>query len=230
MTRLFKSTVEAWEEIVRTLHEMGSRVPVETVQDKIVKDNPEYESLELRGYDGKIIDISTRRELITHLNLNKNYIATEFAERISPEYLNPGEAWKERENIWKPFLEQNGKFSYTYNQRIRLSLIQVIQELKTHRYSRQGVVPIFFPDDVRSIGAVRRVPCSMFYDLMIRDECLEMYYVMRSADLMTHFAYDIILAMELQAYIADKLEVPPGTFHFFIISLHAFRKDVSWAF
>lgn len=231
MTRVFTSAVEAYEEIKRTLSEMGTKVAVETMQDKNVEGEEGYRTLELRGYDFKIMDTSTRRQLVKHLKLNEEYITMEFSERVcASQYLNPGDAWKSRREVWEQFLEKNDRFSYTYNQRMRPFYQHVLEELKMHPHSRQGIIPLFWQQDVYAIGGIRRVPCSMFYQFVRRDGQLEMYYVMRSCDFITHFPYDIILAMEIQNHAAQYLGEKPGVFHMYIISLHAYRKDIGDAF
>jgi thymidylate synthase len=48
---------------------------------------------------------------------------------------------------------------------------------------------------------------------------------MRSSDFHTHFVYDIWMALELLAYVADELGVPVGRFTFFSGSLHIYQKD-----
>lgn len=231
MTRIFGTCLEAHGETKRTLFEMGTRNPSDSVQDKAVAGDPDYEMLELRGYDFKISDIASVDQFIDELSLSREYIDAEFGERVYGQWANPGGSWRHREEVWKPFLEKKtGKFAYTYNERMSQALQIVLRELEERPNSRQCVVPVFWPADVYSLGGVRRIPCSMFYQFVRRRGELELYYVMRSCDFMTHFPYDLALAIRLQQHAARYLQISTSFFHMYIISLHAFVKDLKGVF
>ena len=106
------------------------------------------------------------------------------------------------------------------------ALDRVVTELMNHPDSRQCILPIFDArDDLPNLGGIKRVPCSLHYQFAIRDGELRIFYVMRSSDFATHFAYDIWMALELQHYIAGLLDKHPGRMTFFTGSLHLYKKD-----
>lgn len=231
MSRIFTTAKEAYEELRRSLKEMQSvEYQSETYQDKDVKNKDEFMTKEMWSIDFKITDIDSRKELVDEYDLSEEYIIQEFKDRISPECLNPGNSWECRKDVWEKFLEEDGRFSYTYNGRIRASLKRVVQELKDKKNTRQAIIPIFWPKDVHNAGGKSRIPCSMYYQFLIRKDKLHIIYNMRSCDLGTHLLYDIYLAMDIQTFVADLVDVDTGTFNMHIGSLHSFKRDLEGVF
>jgi len=219
MTRIYANCKEAINEIERDIMEMGIRVHPNTMQNKRVEGNEDYTTIEVQNYSFSILD-----------SLDKNWIVpvlkwcyAEFDERINKSD-NPGEAWKLRKEVWEEFLV-NGKFDYTYSERMnRLGQIgSVILELRDNPDSRQCIIHIHAVKDT-SVMQVSRVPCSMYYQLMVRRGKLDIIYNMRSSDFDTHFCNDIWLACELRDYIAREVGIEPGIFHMNIGSLHRYKN------
>ena len=223
--RIFTNCYEAIREVERDLFEMGTRVKIETMQDKDVKkDSGLSETLELLDYYYEITNTSDKDKLLDYMKANKEWVDAEFKERLDPNFINPGKAWKLRREVWEPFLHNN-KFSYCYNERIQPQIDKIITELKIHSHSRQCVLPIFQPQDLDKFGK-ERIPCCIMYQFLIRKDKLNIIYNMRSSDLLTHFCYDVYLAIKLQEYVAKQLKIKVGNFYHFISSLHAYRKDL----
>lgn len=225
--RIFSNLKEARDEIERDLHEMGLKYQTMTVQDKVVGGDPGFMTLELQGYGYKIVAAEDIDDFIEARHLNAKWIDAEIAERTSGESLNPGAAWRLRPEIWGEFLHE-GQFSYTYPERMaHVNQVEnCLEELRFRPNSRQCVIAIWKPADNRQIGGAVRVPCSIFYQLMIRNRAVDLHYVQRSCDLMTHFNYDLVLAIRFQQWAARRLNLPTGIFHHYIVSLHAFKKDL----
>ncbi len=228
--RIFKSLKEAVKEIERDLHEMGVVVHTESYQDQKVKDNPDFETKELQGYCYKITQRDTLLQEFQKLGGNQHYIDQEIIDRLSNDWRNPGSAFLHRKEVWEQFLH-DGKFSYTYNERIRVQLHRIIDELAQHPNTRQAVITMYDQHlDMQHLGGTARIPCSMYYQFLIRNRNgrrhLDVIYTMRSCDLYTHLIYDIVLTMLMQEWIANSLPaLEPGYFTHFIGSLHAYRKD-----
>ena len=221
MSRIYENTKEALNEIERDIMEMGIIVHPFTMQNKNVKDDENYSTLELQNYSFTILNTS---DAIDHVP-NRDWALAEFEERIAKEFTNPGEAYKKRVNIWEEFLNEEGKFDYTYNERINAfdQLNKVIKELKENPDTRQAIIQIHEPKDVDSMRK-NRIPCSMYYQLMVRRGQLDIIYNMRSSDFDTHFRNDIFLATALRDYIAKKIGIPSGLFHMNSGSLHRFKN------
>ena len=222
--RIFKNCLEAQKEIERTLFEMGVEVQPYSMQDKVVVHDEDYLTKELQGYSYSILKFDDMEDM---KGLNLNWALTDFGERLSDRIINPGEAWRIRKDVWAEFLNEN-KFSYTYNERIRTQLTPVINELKIHPTTRQAIIEIhnnIF--DLQNMGGQRRLPCSMFYQFLLRDDRLDVYYIMRSCDFLTHWVYDVWHAITLLMYVSHQVGVDHGKFMHYITSLHCYKKDMS---
>jgi thymidylate synthase len=149
----------------------------------------------------------------------------EMVDRLDPTYINPGDAYKLRLKVWEEFLH-DGKFSYTYNERIRTQLPIIIEELKKHPHSRQAIIEIHNNIyDIKNMGGGARIPCSMFYQFLMRDNSLDLFYTMRSCDFITHWTNDVWLGIRLLMYMSRQTGFSVGRFMHYITSLHAYRKD-----
>ena len=227
MSRIFQGFGEAYSEVKRDLAEMGIHVHPQTMQDKIVGDNPDYDTKELQNYMYTVTDaLSSIFELVP----NQPWADDEFKERVSGEFINPGKAWKHRPEIWTEYLHE-GQFAYTYSERLSDQLETFIRELKQHPNSRQLYISIWDPvADPPKLGGQSRVPCSLGYLLQYRNGKLNMTYFMRSCDFITHFQNDAYLATRLMEYIAKEAGVEPGDFTHFMGSLHMYAKDAKGVF
>lgn len=101
-------------------------------------------------------------------------------------------------------------------------------------YTRQGFLPVWFPEDL--VGALnsRRVPCSLGYHFIQRNEELHCVYHMRSCDFIRHFRDDVYLTLRLQSWLLQTLRhyypenwtrVRMGSFTMTMTSLHMFEQD-----
>lgn len=228
--RIYQNCKEMMSEVHRDLQEMGVIKHNKTVQDKNIEGLDEYTMKELVGYSYAILDFSDMDEMITDNGLSLEWCKADFKERISPEYINPGEAYKLRP-VWDEFLH-DGKFSYTYNERIRTQLAKTIDVIKNDVNTRQGIIEIYNSDkDSENRGGVKRIPCSMYYQFITdQNGKLDVIYNIRSNDFGEHYPYDIWMAISLLKYVADKCGLEVGKLIYFAGSLHAFKKDLPTTF
>lgn len=186
-----------------------------------------------------------------------------FAERVGGEPLNPGEEWKRWPwgNKADAFRADGGQFTHTYQERYwprwagltadgRLDdatrrrpqlrgvrypygdLGGLVVQLARDPLTRQAYLPIWFPEDT-GVAHGGRVPCSLGYHLLLRDDALRITYYIRSCDLVRHFRDDCYLTVRLLLWTLDRLreltpawrDVRPGRFTMHIASLHAFVAD-----
>lgn len=95
------------------------------------------------------------------------------------------------------------------------------------------MVMIFDPEDSKdSKGAQTRIPCSISYQFLIRNNKLMILYYIRSNDYFKHFAIDIWLTNAIQNYVMEQLkETYPtlkiGSLNYFAGSFHAYNEDLS---
>jgi hypothetical protein len=112
-------------------------------------------------------------------------------------------------------------------------LADVVKQLAREPHTRQAILPVFFPEDT---GAVHggRVPCSLFYQFLVRNNEMDVSYVIRSCDMVRHFRDDIYLTVRLLLWVLAECrklnptafaDVKPGSFVMLITSLHMFQND-----
>jgi len=233
--RIFENYYEAGSEVMRDLHEMGVINRVQSMQDIDTTDNDDLAiTKEVIGYCFTVLSHDRLDDMLdlfrkVPLETAKSYIATELEDRVSGLSLNPGNAWQLRADTWEQFMRKHGnqRFSYTYPERMYNRVSSVVQELKTNPGTRQAIVDVYRGDlDMPNWGGTARIPCTMYYQFLLRNEGLNMIYTIRSNDLLEHFCYDLALAGGLQEYVAHQIGKEVGDLIYFIGSLHAYKKDL----
>lgn len=234
--RIFSNPKEAYDEVGRDLWEMGIRVHTQTMQDKNIANDKDYETVELRAYCYQIspgYEMNHVEKMVKETTGQVNYCLAEFTDRVDPNFVNPGKSWKVKdiygnsmEEVWKEFIH-DGKFAYTYSERYKPQLNKLIEELRKNPESRQCILTMYdYHLDQNNWGGGNRIPCSLIYQFMIREKALDCIYIMRSCDYLTHFPHDMYLTIRLMFYIADAVDVDYGYFTHFMGSLHAYEKDI----
>lgn len=224
--RIYGNAYELMSEVYRDIWEMGHIVQPHTMQNKVVKDDPNFVTKEVTNYSYCLLKMDKKDYLFLSDERSKNWVAEEFLERLNPLFENPGVAWTIRKDVWEPFLDDMGKFDYTYNERMVPYLQGVIDELAINPDSRQAIVAIWDPTkDTQNIGGKKRVPCSISYQFLIREGLVHIIYTQRSADVITHFGNDIMLTWLLKGFVAKKLNLKPGYLYHNIGSLHCYKQD-----
>jgi hypothetical protein len=176
-----------------------------------------------------------------------------FAERVAGQPVNPGETWRSWPYALSAdkFRTEDEQFTHTYMERywpkkasdrglpmhgIRYlygDLSDLILQLVEEPDTRQAYLPVWFPEDT---GAVHkgRVPCTLGYHFIMRNNQFDCTYYLRSCDFVRHFRDDIYLTARLQLHILDMLKrmggdawetVEPGSLIMHMTSLHMFKND-----
>lgn len=242
--RIYTSGYELMSEMGRDLWEMGIPVRPNSYQNKVVVGMGEFETRELMAKQYCLLTLDDPESLMAY-SKSMDWVEAEFKERVAlSDATNPGEAYKLRQKVWEQFLNLEGKFDYTYGERFATmisegnsdydvpTLNRIIHELRVNPGTRQAILPIFHHTDLDGMGGRMRIPCSMYYMLMLRpnvDGELELHlsYHQRSSDFVTHFGNDVLLAWKMKDYIAEKVGVKSGRLYHIIDSLHAYQKDWS---
>jgi len=223
--RVYANAYELMSEIFREVFEMGHIVHPKSMQNKDVSDDDNYLTKEITNYSYCLTSLNKLSYLFFADARSKYWAEEEFMERISPLYVNPGTAWKIRGELWREFLN-NGEFDYDYNTRMKDSLASAIKELRGNPDSRQAIINVWDAQiDPNNLGGVARVPCSMYYQVLVRDNKVNIIYNQRSADVVTHFGNDVFLAFKLMDYVSREINMKPGYLFHNIGSLHAYKKD-----
>lgn len=232
--RIYSNSFELMSEMGRELNSYGQIVKPKTYQNKVIEGNEDFITKELICQQYCLTSLGDPVWLFVFSH-SKEWADAEFQERIDiSDIINPGKAWELRKDLWEQFLV-NGKFDYTYNERMVI-LPYTIQLLKSDSDTRKAVLPIFNgngEDDTLYYHGNKRIPCSMYYDFLIRqngkgEKVLHICYHQRSSDFAQHFGNDIYLAWRLMEYVAKEVGVKPGYLYHTIDSLHIYKKD--WHF
>ncbi len=232
--RIFSNAPEMIREVERDLYEMGTRYQSRTVQDQRVQDDPDFQTIELTGYAYMLTDFnpdSLRDTLDYTGSINKEWVTAERIERLAgiksmAAPLNPGKAWEENEEFWMQYI-RNGVFSYSYAERWQAQLPYIIRELKMNPNTRQAVMTMYDRhEDMLNWGGQDRVPCSISYQFLLREDKLVLIYNQRSCDFVKFFASDVYLTVKLLQHVAFTIGKEPGQFIHFLGSLHAFAGDL----
>ena len=234
--RLFENCVDAVSEVTRDLLSRGQIVFDPTVQGEVVE-RADFEMKELLGYSYTIMDGSDKELMIEWAieNFPTCSITTEWAElwfkeRVSGVPYNPPPSWKLRAEYWEKYLTDEGKFDYTYCERMQ-NFDKVIEALKQNLYRRGAYQTVYeSSQDLDQTLAGKRVPCSLGYHFVVRPtvhgDRLKVLYYMRSCDLINHLPSDVYIAFRIAEYVAEKLGVQVGSLTHTISSLHAYIADV----
>lgn len=113
-------------------------------------------------------------------------------------------------------------------------LTDVVDLIVRNPLTRQAYLPVWFPEDTGPAEHVR-VPCTLGYHFMVRDNRMSMRYYLRSCDVVRHLNNDMYFAARLLQYVCylvngvyeDRVvtAIRPGKLVAHIASLHAFRAD-----
>lgn len=243
---------QAIDRATQTLKNTGSIVNTKTIQG-VPSPTPMWEALnvtvkaDMREPMFRTIDM---------IKPNQKWADQHFAERVGGVPLNPPPShvnWPYNKDKNQKFLFDE-KFSHTYperfwpkqagesgsrmnngimkvNEGIRYQygdLDNLISVLKKDKDSRQGYLPIWFPEDLEAADHGMRVPCSLGYHFIIREGYLHIVYYIRSCDYFRHFRDDIYLAFLLACYVRSRVApdyISLGTFTMHITSLHCFLPE-----
>jgi thymidylate synthase len=235
--RIFKNCYVMAHEMDRELMVQGITVPVKHYQNQKL-DGDDQLTKELIGVSFLIAKpLQQRKEMLIHLFKDEAdkieaYCKQEFLDRISGEPLNPGNSYKIRQDLWQKFMVDNeSKFDYSYSERLYWQWQEVVRTLKDDKHTRQAVMSIWEPKDLTHTGGDTRIPCSLTYSFLIRNNRLHTIYYMRSNDALSHYGVDIWIAAEIGQWIIEQIqdiypEVKPGPLVYFCNSFHAYQWDM----
>ena len=116
---------------------------------------------------------------------------------------------------------------YLWFQENDRNLLKHVNQLIKDRGTRQAYLPVFFPEDT---GATKgqRVPCTLGYHFIVREDKLHVQYNMRSCEIYRHFTNDVYMAVRLAEWVKNQVdaELTLGQLTMNMVSLHGFVGDV----
>lgn len=242
MARIFKDCPTMYREIDRELAVSGQTVEIEHYQNQKLEGKYKL-TKELIGVNFTILKPAQGRDRMLELAFPEDhetilkYCHQEAIDRLTPGQtgtgLNPGYSWEIRKDIWQNLKAKScsRRFDYTYSERfwgISKQILNVINALREDPHTRRAMIMVYDIQDSDDItGCETRVPCSISYQFLIRDNRLHCIYYIRSNDYFKHFPIDIWLASALQEQISVHFDdICPGPLHYFCGSLHAYQEDL----
>lgn len=244
MARIFKDCLEMIQEMDRELKVSGITVPVKHYQNQELT-GENQNTKELLGVNFVISKPwLKKREMLDFLFKDEaqkieDYCIQEIKDRVDRRGLNPGNSYKIRMDLWQKLMSKGKRdvdqFDYTYSERINYvrQLDNAIAALKDDIHTRRAMIMIFQPEDtMESMGYQTRVPCSISYQFLIRNNKLMILYYIRSNDYFKHFAIDIWLTHAIQEYVCQQLQdtypgLKVGSLNYYAGSFHAYNEDLS---
>lgn len=159
-----------------------------------------------------------------------------YMERYWPRYANT--EWEDQRPEGDSPVNGRVGIRYRYG-----DLNDVVDLLAREPYTRQAFLPVWFPEDT---GAhhMERVPCTLGYHFMLRDDKLHIFYPIRSCDFVRYLRDDAYMAARLGLWIINAVAcktpgdiahgidesqwdmVSLGELNMFMPSLHIFEGDV----
>ena len=118
-----------------------------------------------------------------------------------------------------------GAFHGSYGERLRGQLEIALERLQNDNDSRQALLQIWDPARDLYVDGLHDYPCTIFLQLLLRDDELELHAHMRSNDVWWGLAYDAFQFTQLQHTLASVLGVEAGDYFHHVASLHLYARD-----
>ncbi len=217
-----------------TLYHYGSIVKTNNWQG----DAAPFDFLEILNLNIEMPMCKDLEELTKQTQPFLPWASDHFDERVGGLPLNPPPSHTNWLKDTEDYMEDE-KFSHSYPERmwskglhkgIRFDigdLNDAVTLLKNDLHTRQCYIPIFFPEDLSAAKDNKRIPCTLGWHLIVRDNKMHCHYPMRSCDAIRHFHNDIYFANRLVMWMIDQIgkDLEPGAIMFSSTSFHCFNND-----
>lgn len=226
-----------------------------------VSDQPNLVTHEVRHATFELHVPETLEDLQFQYRPNLPWADEHFDERVSGRPLNPPpshERWPYAMKGNDEHISSDGRFSHSYPERywprwpIEMwdsnsvaweprrgiwyelgDLDDLVKLLSKNPMTRQAYLPVWFPEDLTAANLGERVPCSLGYHFLMRNNQLHCDYSMRSCDFVRHFRDDMYHTARLMQWVRDDLEnllnsdvAQMGDLVVHISSLHCMEGDM----
>ena len=161
-------------------------------------------------------------------NWNKEYAAAEWAWYLSgdPRVTTLGKLYGKIPAIWKNMADKNGEVNsnYGYQWRRNDQLENVINILKHGFDTRQAAISIYDGKEINKYEF--DTPCTYAIQFTVVQGKLYMSDYMRSNDLWYGFCNDQYQFASLQEMVAERLNLPVGTYYHHAHNLHLYNDKI----
>lgn len=152
-----------------------------------------------------------------------------YAERYWPKYAGKTKGGILESDFLNLSPHQGIRFQYG-------DLDDLVTILSREPLTRQAYLPVWFPEDLGATLEGKRVPCSLGYHFMMRENRLNITYYLRSCDAVRHFRDDVYMTIRLLLWVLEQCRlaapdgpwesVKPGLLTMHITSFHIFKGDL----
>ena len=161
-------------------------------------------------------------------NWNEEYAAAEWAWYLSgdPRVTTLGKLYGKIPAIWKNMADKNGEVNsnYGYQWRRNNQLENVINILEHGYDTRQAAISIYDGKEINKYEF--DTPCTYAIQFTVVQGKLYMSVYMRSNDLWYGFCNDQYQFASLQEMVADRLNLPVGTYYHHAHNLHLYNDKI----
>ena len=161
-------------------------------------------------------------------NWNEEYAAAEWAWYLSgdPRVSTLGELYGKIPAIWKRMADKNGEVNsnYGYQWKRNDQLENVINILKHGYDTRQAAISIYDGKEINKYEF--DTPCTYAIQFTVVQGKLYMSVYMRSNDLWYGFCNDQYQFASLQEMVAERLNLPVGTYYHHAHNLHLYNDKI----
>ena len=181
---------------------------------------------ELNNVKIEIEDVTN--SIVSVRNISLTYLLGEFLWYFngsqSMEYITKYSSfWK---NISDDGVTSNSAYGYILKYKHGFNQIEKIIELLTKDpNSRRAVMNINVPNE--RVIETKDEPCTIALQFLVRNNKLYCTAIMRSNDIWFGTPYDWAFFIELQKYIADRLNLGYGTYTHFATSFHVYERNMA---
>ena len=161
-------------------------------------------------------------------NWNEEYAAAEWAWYLSgdPRVTTLGKLYGKIPAIWKNMADKNGEVNsnYGYQWERKNQLENVIHMLKHGYDTRQAAISIYDGKEINKYEF--DTPCTYAIQFTVVQSKLYMSVYMRSNDLWYGFCNDQYQFASLQEMVAERLNLPVGTYYHHAHNLHLYNDKI----
>ena len=201
----------------------------EYMHNEIITNGIEFANTKALFNIGFTIENPTNK-LITNKerNWNEEYAAAEWAWYLSgdPRVTTLGELYGKIPAIWKNMADKNGEVNsnYGYQWKRNDQLENVINILKHGYDTRQAAISIYDGKEINKYTF--DTPCTYAIQFTVVQDKLYMSVYMRSNDLWYGFCNDQYQFASLQEMVAERLNLPVGTYYHHAHNLHLYNDKI----
>ena len=161
-------------------------------------------------------------------NWNREYAAAEWAWYLSgdPNISKLGEWYGKVPPIWERMADESGNVNsnYGYQWKRMDQLDNIVKLLSDNPETRQAAITIY---DAKEIWKYKNdTPCTYAVQFTIVQGGLYMAVYMRSNDLWYGFCNDQYQFASLQELVAERLDLPVGTYYHHAHNLHLYNDKI----